>query len=240
MANDAVSKGMKVAAHMKAPYFDQIEEKLWPEAKMNDFLSRYLHLVTQPRFSDLFSYNGRTNKRLLRCALRLADDVSKSSFIRDDAIIAEVWFACTAPVMQGYWRSKTPEKKKKKVLDTFHTEMLNIIVNDVFMSTNEFQQLGSDAQNIFISTAHNDFQEKLEARTNEYTDAIGKFLNCSSTPNPMPTELVEALMHNLFDGTESPTRISSDYATENSPRFMDVLMLVALPMVSTFIESMKG
>src|SRR6266404_8663387 len=116
---------------------------------MKEFLDTYVKLVTEPTFRDILSYKTRTTKRLLRRALRLANEVSRGDQVQKDATYVEVWFASLVPVMQGYWQSRIAEGKKKEVLDGFHRAMLNIIFNDVVTPSDAFQKLKPDAHDVF-------------------------------------------------------------------------------------------
>src|SRR5712664_992835 len=116
---------------------------------MQDIRDTYIRFATETTFTDIFSYQSRTTKRLLRRALRLADDVSRGEHVKRDALRLEVWFAVAVPVMQGYWQSRIAEATKKKILESFHRAMLNIIFNDVFTPSEAFQKLRPDAHDLF-------------------------------------------------------------------------------------------
>src|SRR6202040_4417961 len=105
----------------------------------NEVLDTIVRFRTEPKWTDLFSYETRTTKRLLRCVLRLAADASRGDHIQRDGIYLEIWFASLVPVMQGYWHSKVRSETKKNVLNELHRTMLNIIFNDVFVQTEAFQ-----------------------------------------------------------------------------------------------------
>jgi hypothetical protein len=176
---------------------------------------------------------------LLRRALHLADDVSRSDHVKKDAFGVEVWFAIAVPVMQGYWRSRIAEGRKKKVLDSFHRAMLNIIFNDVFTPSQAIQKIRPDAHDLFHSKVINDLNQQIQKRIEEYNQAMNAFFTRQG-PGNMPVELIEALIHNLFEDPHSPKKKSTEYADKDPDRFMEVMTLVAIPMISAFTDCIKG
>ena len=198
-----------------------------------------LQLLTKTTLRDRFSYTNRTEKRLLRRVLLLASEVSNSERVQNDALTVEVWFACIAPVAQGYWQSSAHEDRKKKVLDAFYPTMLNIVFNDVCLPAS--QELSKPGViDIFFSTTINEWGKLIRKRVPEYGDAMEAFFQRGKGPNIMPTELIEALIHNLFDGPDSAKKPSAESAESNPELFMEVMMMVALPMISTFAECLAG
>ncbi len=205
---------------------------------MTDVLNTYIKQVTRSRLGDIFSYKSRTTKRLIRCVLALTNEVSQSEIICNDALTAEVWFACVAPVIQGYWRSPVAERKKKEVIDAFYLTVINIIFNDVILGSKEFRESEPEARDALTDLAHADLDKRLKVRTNEYVDAMLEFFDRGKEANPLPKELIQALTRNLFD--ESDSRISNlrDGLAEN-PMRTDATM-VAVAMIAAFANSMGG
>ena len=211
-----------------------------PKPSTNEILDSQINFYTQPKWTDIFSYETRTTKQLLRRILQLATSAGRGDHVRKDGIYIEVWFASLVPVMQGYWRSGARSRRKKGVLDELHRMMLNIIFNDVFLPTEAFQKLKADEQFRYHDLALDDITKTIHKRTDEYVGAINAFLDRGSAPNSMPTELVESLLQNLFDGPDSSKKTSAEYVDANAARFTEVLTQIAIPMISAYGESMRG
>jgi hypothetical protein len=206
----------------------------------NEVLDATVGFFTKPKWTDLFSYKTRTTKRLLRLVLGLEAAAMRGDHIHGEARYLEIWFACVVPVMQGYWRSRRAERAKTEVLEAFHRRMLNIIFNSVFTPTKAFQKLGSEAQGLFHESTLDKITQDLHKRIDEYVNAMNAFFGRGRVPNPMPTELMELLIHNLFDGSDLPKKTCAEYADTNPQRFVEVLTQLATPMTVAYAECMKG
>lgn len=215
-----------------------------PRSKqMADVLNAFVETETQATLGDLFSYRSRTTKRLIRRVMDLSYEVCQNEIICNDALPAEVWFACVAPVMQGYWRSPVAEKKKKTVLDAFYHIVTHIIFNDAILPSKEFQELEPQAQYVFSEWARADLDKRLKERTNEYIDAMSAFFDRGKSGNPMPIELIKALTRNFFCETDSRIGNSKDGLAENPMQFTDATpecLMVAVAMIAAFTDSMGG
>lgn len=139
---------------------------------MNDIQAFMLEKATRPTFRDLFSYKSRATKRLLKRLIRLADAFGENELVSKNANTLEVWFACIAPVMQGYWRSPVSKQMKEEVIDEFYRHAFNIVINDVVIPSPKFQALDAAGQDQLIAMMYVDIQKQFKRRANEYVDAI--------------------------------------------------------------------
>jgi len=129
----------------------------------------------RPGLIDLFSYKSRATKRLLRILMRLAETVAESKLVGEEAITLEVWFACIAPVSQGYWRSAISERTKKLVLDEFYGHAFDIIINDILIPSSQFKSAGPAEQDLLLQGIHVDVRRS--------TACAGSCRNCSLCGN---------------------------------------------------------
>ena len=199
---------------------------------MTDVLQRTVNLITRPSWRDLFSYESRTTKRLIRHVVVLYE-TTRSEI--NNVVTVELWLACLTPVMQGYWRSAVAERKKKKVFDAFYPSIINIIVNDGIIPSDEFQNADPGAQHALLDKAHADVDQKARARADEYIAAMTEFFD-RDVPNNMPKELVHALARNLFPVTPAQTGNPPGGVTDE---FVDA-MPVAIVMISAFSDFVAG
>lgn len=190
--------------------------------------------MPKPSFRDLFSYKSRATKHLLRRLMRLAEAIAENELVCESATSVEVWFACIAPVAQGYWRSAVPEQTKKEVLEDFHRHVGNIVVNDTVIPTPEFQALDDAGQNKLIDMMFADLPKQFERRAKEYVDAIDLYLLEARTSKALPRALAQLLVRNLFGNG------GTDSLIDQSAKERDILFAVAIPMIKAFVESMKG
>jgi len=205
----------------------------------NEIQDATVSFFTRRNWTDFFSYKTRTTKRLLRIVLGLEAAATQGDHIHGEARYLEIWFACVVPVMQGYWRSRRAERVKTEVLEVFHRRILNMIFNRVFVPTKAFQKLGSEAQLLFHETTLDKITRELHSRIDEYVNAMNAFYDRGRVANPMPRELMESLVHNLFE-SDLPKKICTEYADTNPQRFMEVLTRLAVPMTVAYAECMKS
>lgn len=204
--------------------------------------SPLVRVLTQPTLRDLYSYQDRTTKRLLRCVLLLASEARKSVDVQKEASSVEVWLACIAPVAHGYQESSAKEERKRKVLRAFHSGMLNIVFHDVFMPVSP--EVSKPAVfDLYFDKHITELDKLIPKRIKEYRDAMNSYFERSKRSNNMPdtpTELAEALIHNLFYESDSPGKTSAEYAKSNQELFTKVMTRVAIPMIRAFRECLNG
>jgi hypothetical protein len=199
----------------------------------NDVQDFFIKSYTKQTLGDIFSYRSRLTKRLLRTVLALSADLTQFDHVQKFAAKDEVWIACLIPVMQGYWRSDVPERKKKEVLYDLNNTMGNIIFNDVYIG-----QLKSDDDALdFHDEKNTEFNEKLRLRIDEYLRAIQAFVD-HDHPTTMPNELIDALTQNLFAAQSSSNMVDAESDDRNALVFGEMMLASAL-MLSAFKNCMK-
>jgi hypothetical protein len=145
----------------------------------------------------------------------------------------EVWIACLVPVMQGYWRSDVPERKRKEVLYDLNNTMGNIIFNDVYIG-----QLKSDNDALdFHDEKNAEFNEKLHQRIDEYLRAIQAFVD-NGRLTTMPNELIDALTQNLF-AAQSWSNMADVESDDRNALVFGEMMLASSLMLSAFANCRK-
>lgn len=190
----------------------------------NDIQAFVIERAMRPSLVDLFSYKARATKRLLRILMRLAETVAENRLVCEEAITLEVWFACIAPVSQGYWQSAISEPTKKMVLDAFYEHAFNIIINDILIPSSEVRSASPAEQDLLLQAMQGNARKKFEGRANEYVDAI---VDCINERNPLPMKLTKLVARNLFE------------ASGNNTRETEIMGQVTFPMIEAFCKAMK-
>ena len=191
----------------------------------NEIQAFVIERAMRPGLTDLFSYKSRATKRLLRILMRLAETVAESKLVGEEAITLEVWFACIAPVSQGYWRSAISERTKKIVLDEFYGHAFNIIINDILIPSSQFKSAGPAEQDLLLQAMHADVRKNFERRANEYVDAI---VDCMNKRTPLPMKLTKTIARNFVG------------ASGNNSREMEIMAEVTFPIIEAFGKAMRG